>query len=70
MRDFALESQARCKLDLELSWSIILIGQYLGTKSEWVNRAGEKLTYEDIVRAELKAPINGAACGALIDCLA
>jgi hypothetical protein len=63
MLDFARESQARATTELELSWSIIVIGDCFGTKSIWTNRLGQKLKYEDVVRAELAAPVNGAACG-------
>ena len=47
----------------ELSWAIIIIGQYYGTDVSWTNRAGEKLTFEDVVRYELNQPIADAACG-------
>jgi hypothetical protein len=48
----------------ELSWAIIVIGQYLGTDvAPWTNELGEKLTFEDIVRYELNATVVDAACG-------
>jgi hypothetical protein len=49
----------------ELSWTIVVLGQYLGTDLEWTNGFGEKLRFEDLVRSELDAPINKeeAACG-------
>jgi hypothetical protein len=63
--DFARHSQMRAQVtsDQELSWTIIAVGQYLGTDLSWTNSAGEKLTYEDLVRYEQKADVLQAACG-------
>src|SRR5262249_38859165 len=63
--DFARHSKARASVwaNQELSWAIIVIGQYLGTDISWTNSAGEKLKYEDLIRYELDQPIDGAACG-------
>jgi hypothetical protein len=63
--DFVRHTQMRAsiKSDQELSWAIIVIGQYLGTDVAWTNELGEKLTFEDIVRYELKADVEDAACG-------
>src|SRR5262249_22656736 len=63
--DFARQSKMRARVTAgqELSWAIIIVGQYLGTDLEWVNEAGEKLRFEDMMRYELDAPIEEAACG-------
>ncbi|MGL5097259.1 MAG: hypothetical protein ACRDD1_16860, partial [Planctomycetia bacterium] len=65
MLDFVHESQAHARLnaDQELSWCIVVVGQYLGTKVEWTNGFGEKIKYDDVVRYELAADIESAACG-------
>lgn len=47
----------------ELSWAIVVIGEYFGTDHAWANSLGEKLHFEDIVRYELNEPIDTAACG-------
>jgi hypothetical protein len=63
--DFVRHTQARASVtaDQELSWAILVIGQYVGTKAEWTNAAGEKLRFEDLVRYELNQPIDSAPCG-------
>jgi len=63
--DFVRHTQARARVtaDQELSWAIIIIAQYLGTDLSWTNSAGEKLKYEDLLRYELNAPVETAACG-------
>jgi hypothetical protein len=64
-RDFVRHSQmhARVADKQELSWAIIVVGQYLGTQIEWVNGHGEKLHYRDMLRYELDADVENAACG-------
>lgn len=63
--DFVRHSQMRASVraDQELSWAIVAVGQYLGTETQWVNEAGERLRFEDLVRYELAAPVESAACG-------
>jgi hypothetical protein len=46
-----------------LSWSILCLGQYFGTDQSWTNKFGEKLHFEDLVRYELRAPVEDGACG-------
>lgn len=63
--DFVRHSQMRARVTAgqELSWAVVAVGQYLGTDLEWVNEAGERLRFEDLVRYELDAPVESAACG-------
>jgi hypothetical protein len=63
--DFVRHTQARARVmeKQELSWAIVIIGQYLGTDISWTNSHGEKLRFEDVVRYELDAPVEDAACG-------
>ncbi len=63
--DFVRYSKFRARLtaNQELSWAILIVGQYFGTDVTWVNEAKEKVAYEDIVRYELNQPIDTAACG-------
>jgi hypothetical protein len=64
-QDFINFSKMRARLNekQELSWAILVIGEYEGTKCIWTNRYGEQLTFEDVVRYELKESIEKAACG-------
>ncbi len=65
MLDFANHSRMTASLNAkqELSWTIIVIASYYGTNHSWTNELGEKLTYDDIVRYEMKEPVISAACG-------
>jgi hypothetical protein len=65
--EFVRHAQLRARVtdNQELSWALIVIGQNLGTDVSWMNRAGEKLHFEDLVRYELNESIEGekVACG-------
>lgn len=63
--DFVRHTQARARVttDQELEWAMLLIGQYRGTDISWTNSSGEKLRFEDLVRHEVDAPLESAACG-------
>lgn len=63
--DFIKHSTARASVtkEQELSWAIIVIAQFYGTEYSWTNSAGEKLHMRDVVKYELDASINEAACG-------
>jgi hypothetical protein len=47
----------------ELSWAIIMVGTFFGMDHTWTNGKGEKLRFEDVVRYELDASVEEAACG-------
>jgi hypothetical protein len=47
----------------ELSWTILIIAQYVGTEAKWTNKDGEQLTLEQLLDYELNAPMTTAACG-------
>jgi hypothetical protein len=63
--DFVRHAQMRASVtkNQELSWAVIIIGQYLGTDISWTNRDGEELHFTDLVRYELDANVENAACG-------
>jgi hypothetical protein len=63
--DFVRHSQMRARItaNQELSWAVIVVGQYIGTDVSWTNDHHEKLHYEDLIRYELAAPVETAACG-------
>jgi hypothetical protein len=64
-RDFVNHSQARASLaqKQELGWAILVIAQNSGTDAEWTNGAGEHLHLTDLLRYEVEAPVEEAACG-------
>jgi hypothetical protein len=47
----------------ELSWAIIIVGQYYGTDHRWTNSRKEEMTLEEMVQYEVGQPIDTAACG-------
>jgi hypothetical protein len=63
--DFVRHSQMRARVTQkqELGWTILVLGQYLGTDIAWKNEAGEDLRFEDLLRYELNQPMDKAACG-------
>ncbi len=69
--DFVKNAQARASVipkpgmpPQELEWTILVLGQYRGVDlPRWTNRFGESLTLEDLLRAELKKPVEDCACG-------
>jgi hypothetical protein len=65
--DFVRHSQMRASTsptrNQELSWAVIVVGQYIGQDVSWTNMFGEKLHYEDMIRYELDASVENAACG-------
>lgn len=69
-RDFAFSDftnhskmRASVKKEQELSWAIIIVAQYYGTDIHWTNTFGEDLHYRDVVKYEVAASIDQAACG-------
>ena len=63
--DFIVHSKMRASTtkDQELSWAIIIVGQYYGTDYTWKNGDGDSLKFDDVVRYELNQSIEKAACG-------
>jgi hypothetical protein len=63
--DFVNNSKMRASLKTgqELSWTILVLGQYLDTNIAWTNQDGDKLTFDDLLRYELDASMDKSACG-------
>jgi hypothetical protein len=63
--DFVRYSQARALTipNMELSWTITIVAQYIGTDATWTNMRNKELRYDDVVRYELEQPVENAACG-------
>jgi hypothetical protein len=64
-REFIRHSKMRASVRAgqELEWSLVIIGQHEGTNARWVNAAGETVHFEDLLRHQLDAPLDDAACG-------
>jgi hypothetical protein len=64
-RDFVEHTKMRARVNAhqELSWAILVIGQYHGVDYSWTNGSDEKLHLEDLVRAELQIDMDRAPCG-------
>lgn len=65
LRDFLNEIKAHARVGVgqELSWAIVALGHYYGTDIEWTNGFGEKLRFRELVKSEVDASIDQAACG-------
>lgn len=61
--DAVNHSKMRARVGQELSWTIILLSEYLGTDASWVNAEGERISVADLVKSEVEASVNEAACG-------
>ena len=64
--DFIRNSKNRASLTKkqELSWTVLIVAQHYGTDHRWTNNFGETLTLEDLLRYEIKDPIDlTTACG-------
>jgi hypothetical protein len=64
--DFIRHAKARARVtdNQELSWAVLIVGQFYGPDYHWTNSAGEKISVEDMVRYELHQPIaSSPVCG-------
>jgi hypothetical protein len=64
--DFIRHARARARVtdNQELSWAVLIVGQFYGPDYRWTNSAGEKICVEDMVDYELKQPIaDSPVCG-------
>lgn len=64
--DFVKNALARARTsgEQELSWTVLIAGQYYGPHHRWTNNAGQPLTVEDLVRYEIRQPIaDSPVCG-------
>jgi hypothetical protein len=64
--DFIRNAKARARVtnNQELSWAVLIVGQFCGPDHRWTNSAGEKISVEDMVHYELNQPIaDSPVCG-------
>ena len=52
-----------CQTGMELTFKLIALSHYLDLNETWRNSAGDEWSVSRLVQEEIKAPINGAACG-------
>jgi len=59
-----LENEERtCRSGMELTFKLIAVAHYRATDHTWHNEAGQTWNLPRLVREEIAAPIQGAACG-------
>jgi hypothetical protein len=59
-----LEREKRdCKVNTELTFTLIGLAHYADSDTSWVSADGEDWSVERVIREELAQPIVGAACG-------
>ncbi len=61
--DFIEEEKATCQSGTELTFKLIALAHYLPSDATWKSRNGEDWSIPKLIRAEIEAPIHGAACG-------
>ena len=61
--DFIEEEKATCQSGTELTFKLIALSHYLPSDATWTSRNGEQWSIPKLIRAEIEAPIHGAACG-------
>jgi hypothetical protein len=64
--DFIRHAKARARVtdNQELSWAVLIVGQFYGPDYHWTNSAGEKISVEDMIHYEVNQPIaDSPVCG-------
>ncbi len=61
--DYIEEEKATCQSGTELTFKLIALAHYLPSDATWTSRNGEEWSIPKLIRAEIEAPIHGAACG-------
>jgi hypothetical protein len=52
-----------CQTGMELTFKLIALSHYIDLNETWLNSAGDEWSVSRLIQEEIKAPINGAACG-------
>lgn len=63
LQDLIQSEQLGCRENTELTFKLIAFMYYLDSEATWKNDAGQDWSIRRLIREEIKAPINGAACG-------
>jgi hypothetical protein len=63
VQDYIDEEMASCQSGKELTFKLIALSHYLPSDAKWKSRNGEDWTISKLLKAEIEAPVHGAACG-------
>jgi hypothetical protein len=63
VEDLLENEKLTCRTGMELTFKLIAAAHYLTTDTTWKNEAGQDWSIARLVREEIRAPIQGAACG-------
>ncbi len=61
--DYIEEEKLTCQAGTELTFKLIAMSHYLPSDAKWTSRFGEEWTIPKLLKAEIEAPVHGAACG-------
>jgi hypothetical protein len=61
--DLIDEEKLTCRTGSELTFKLISLSHYLSSDAEWQSRDGQTWSIPRLLKAEIQAPIRGAACG-------
>jgi hypothetical protein len=61
--DYIEEEKATCQSGTELTFKLLALSHYLPSDAQWVSRNGERWSIPKLLKAEIEAPVHGAACG-------
>jgi hypothetical protein len=61
--DYIEEEKLTCQAGTELTFKLIALSHYLPSDAKWTSRYGEEWTIPKLLKAEIEAPVHGAACG-------
>lgn len=63
VEDLIENERLTCRSGTELTFKLIAAAHYLSTDATWKNDSGQTWSISRLVREEIRAPIQGAACG-------
>jgi len=63
VEDLIENEKLTCRSGMELTFKLIAMSHYLTTDTKWKNDAGQEWSISRLIREEIRAPIQGAACG-------
>ncbi len=63
VEDLIENEKFTCRSGTELTFKLIAAAHYLNTDATWKSEAGQTWSISRLVREEIRAPIQGAACG-------
>jgi hypothetical protein len=63
VEDLIENEKFTCRSGTELTFKLIAASHYLATDATWKNETGQTWSVSRLVREEIAAPIQGAACG-------